>query len=86
MTIYGDGEMSAEQETLGMCARRLRMIVSVEMNRDDREANQAGQGAHRKVGSEGFAANHRAVAEAGEPVGQNPGENRAGTMAAKEVL
>jgi hypothetical protein len=83
--VYGDGEMGAEQETLGMCARRLRMIVSVEMNRDDREANQAGQGAHRK-GSEGFAANHRAVAEQGEPVGQNPGENRAGTTAAKEIL
>ena len=46
----------------------------------------AGQGAHREVGSEGFAANHRAVAEPGEPVGQNSGENRAGTMAAKEIL
>jgi hypothetical protein len=31
----------------------------------------AGQGAHREVGSEGFAANRRAVADAfGEPVGQ----------------
>jgi hypothetical protein len=30
----------------------------------------AGQGAHRKVGSEGFAATCRAVAEQGEPVGQ----------------
>lgn len=30
----------------------------------------AGQGAHREVGSEGFAANCRAVAERGEPVGQ----------------
>jgi hypothetical protein len=30
----------------------------------------AGQGAHREVGSEGFAANRRAVAEIGEPVGQ----------------
>ena len=28
VTIYGDGEMSAEQETLGMCARRLRTVVS----------------------------------------------------------
>jgi hypothetical protein len=27
------------------------------------------------VGSEGFAANHRAVAEQGEPVGQIPGES-----------
>ena len=69
-----------------MCARRLRMMVSFEMIQHDRDANQAGQGAHREVGSEGFAANHRAVAESGEPVGQNPGENRAGTMAAKEIL
>jgi hypothetical protein len=29
----------------------------------------AGQGAHREVGSEGFEAKHRAVAEIGEPVG-----------------
>ena len=31
---------------------------------------RAGQGAHREVGSEGFAAKRRAVAEGGEPVGQ----------------
>jgi hypothetical protein len=30
----------------------------------------AGQGAHREVGSEGFAANRRAVADEGDPVGQ----------------
>jgi hypothetical protein len=30
----------------------------------------AGQGAHREVGSEGFAAKRRAVADIGEPVGQ----------------
>ena len=29
----------------------------------------AGQGAHREVGSEGFEAKHRAVADNGEPVG-----------------
>jgi hypothetical protein len=29
----------------------------------------AGQGAHREVGSEGFEAKHRAVADCGEPVG-----------------
>src|SRR5215467_9006588 len=29
----------------------------------------AGQGAHREVGSEGFEAKHRVVAEIGEPVG-----------------
>lgn len=33
-------------------------------------AGRAGQGAHREVGSEGFAAKRRAVAEDGEPVGQ----------------
>ena len=84
-TIYGDAEMSAEQETLGMCARRLRIVGSFETD-VFRDISQAGQGAHREVGSEGFAVNHRAVAEQGEPVGQNPGDNRAGTMAAKEIL
>src|SRR6266851_2276288 len=85
--VYGDGEMGAEQETLGMCARRLRVVVRLDQNVPaDVDANEAGQGAHREVGSEGFAVNHRAVAEQGEPVGQNPGENRAGTMAAKEIL
>jgi len=29
----------------------------------------AGQGAHREVGSEGFEAKHRSVADIGEPVG-----------------
>jgi hypothetical protein len=85
-TVYGDAEVSAEQETLGMCARRLRTVVDVESDQPGVGSSQAGQGAHREVGSEGFAVNHRAVAEQGEPVGQNPGENRAGTMAAKEIL
>jgi hypothetical protein len=74
MTVYGDGEMSAERETLGMCARRLRTVVSFDSDQAVADSSQAGQGAHREVGSEGFAANHRAVAEQGEPVGQNPGE------------
>jgi hypothetical protein len=84
--VYSGGELCAEQETLGMSARRLRADVSLETNQHDREVSQAGQGAHREVGSEGFAVNHRAVAELGEPVGQNPGETRAGSMAAKEIL
>ena len=84
--IYGDGEMGAELETLGMCARRLRVVDDPSPKCLTKEVDEAGQGAHREVGSEGFAANHRAVAEQGEPVGQNPGENRAGTMAAKEIL
>jgi hypothetical protein len=41
----------------------------------------AGQGAHREVGSEGFAAKRRAVAE---PARSR--RHRAGTMAAKEIL
>jgi len=85
--VYGDGEMCAEQETLGMCARRLRADGCLGQNVPaDVDVSEAGQGAHREVGSEGFAVNHRAVAEQGEPVGQNPGRNRAGTMAAKEIL
>ena|SRR5438128_1388238 len=31
--VYGDGEMCAEQETLGMCARRLRVVDSNESTR-----------------------------------------------------
>ena len=69
-----------------MCARRLRVVSRFGSKSDERDNSQAGQGAHREVGSEGFAANHRAVAEQGEPVGQNPGETRAGTTAAKEIL
>jgi len=58
-----------------MCARRLRAVGCIDPNQPvGRGASQAGQGAHREVGSEGFAVNHRAVAEQGEPVGQNPGE------------
>ncbi len=30
--VYGDGEMGAEQETLGMCARRLRVVVRLDQN------------------------------------------------------
>ncbi len=74
--IYGDGELSAETETFGMCARRLRVVDVRKLNAlTDSDAEDAGQGAHREVGSEGFAANHRAVAEQGEPVGQIPGES-----------
>jgi hypothetical protein len=57
-----------------MCARRLRRADRFEVDQPVTNNSQAGQGAHREVGSEGFAANHRAVAEQGEPVGQNPGE------------
>jgi len=73
--IYGDGEMGAELETLGMCARRLRVVDDPCPKSLTNDVDDAGQGAHREVGSEGFAANHRAVAEQGEPVGQIPGES-----------
>ena len=36
--VHGDGEMSAEQETLGMCARRLLLAACVG------EAGKAGYG------------------------------------------
>ncbi len=87
MMVYGDGEMSAEQETLGMCARRLRVVVCLDQNVPaDVDANEAGQGAHREVGSEGFAVNHRAVAEQGEPVGQNPGETEPAVWRRRKYL
>jgi len=85
MMVYGDGEMGAEQETLGMCARRLRVVVCLGQN-VPAEVSEAGQGAHREVGSEGFAANHRAVAEQGEPVGQNPGETEPAVWRRRKYL
>jgi len=86
-TIYGDDEMGAEQETLGMCARRLRAVDWLMLKvQSDVEVHDAGQGAHREVGSEGFAANHRAVAEQGEPVGQNPGETEPAVWRRRKYL
>src|ERR671910_2117591 len=46
----------------------------------------AGQGAHREVGSEGFEANCRAVAELSANRSARSGRYRACTMGAKEVL
>ncbi len=85
--VYGDGEMGAELETLGMCARRLRDVICFEPNDPEiLDASQAGQGAHREVGSEGFAANHQAVAEQGEPVGQNSGETEPAVWRRRKYL
>jgi hypothetical protein len=71
----GDRAWAPAQETAGMSACRLQVDV---LSSCDLPAvlgtGCAGQGAHREVGSEGFAAKHRAVAEQGEPVGQIPGE------------
>ena len=71
MTSYGEGTWAPGQETPGMCAPSLRTAARLCLLRPAvLVAGGAGQGAHREVGSEGFAANHRAVAEQGEPVGQ----------------
>lgn len=61
-------EMGAGRGTAGMSAPRL----SSDASRGLAVLGflGAGQGARREAGSEGFAANHRAVAEIGEPVGQ----------------
>src|ERR1700730_12941780 len=84
---YGDGEMGGELETVGMCARRLGVVVCVGQNVPaDVDANEARQGAHREVGSEGFAVNHRAVAEQGEPVGQSPGETEPAVWRRRKYL
>jgi hypothetical protein len=71
----GDGTWAPAQETAGMSARHLQDVVSLPASGlVVLGSGRAGQGAHREVGSEGFAAKHRAVAEQGEPVGQIPGE------------
>jgi hypothetical protein len=71
--IYGDGELSAKTETSGMSARRLGVVDVRKLNAlTDSDAEDAGQGAHREVGSEGFAANHRAVARTRRTSRPNP--------------
>ena len=68
--LYGSGRWAPVRETAGMSARCLSggscwcVLGSL-------RSDCAGQGAHREVGSEGFEANRRAVANSvGEPVGQ----------------
>ena len=68
--LYGSGRWAPVREAAGMSARCLKgascwcVLCSPRLE-------CAGQGAHREVGSEGFEANCRAVAEVvGEPVGQ----------------
>jgi hypothetical protein len=68
--LYGSGRWAPVRETAGMSACCLQSTscwcVPCFLRLDG-----AGQGAHREVGSEGFEANRRAVAEdVGEPVGQ----------------
>jgi hypothetical protein len=67
--FQGSGRWAPGRETAGMSARCL-PSASCGCVLGSLRPDRAGQGAHREVGSEGFAANHRAVAEIGEPVGQ----------------
>ena len=67
--LQGSGRWAPGWETAGMSARCLSSAscwcVPCSLRSDG-----AGQGAHREVGSEGFEAKRRAVADQGEPVGQ----------------
>lgn len=67
--LFGSGRWAPVRETAGMSACCLQGLsgwcVPGLLWFDG-----AGQGAHREVGSEGFEAKRRAVAEVGEPVGQ----------------
>ena len=73
--IQGGRRWAPVQETAGMSACNLPVVISMPPPWLGKIGSKdAGQGAHREVGSEGFAANHQAVAAQGEPVGQNPGD------------
>jgi hypothetical protein len=67
--LQGSGRWAPGRETAGMSARCL-PSVSCGCVLGLLWPDGAGQGAHREVGSEGFEANRRAVADEGEPVGQ----------------
>jgi hypothetical protein len=67
--LQGSGRWAPVRETVGMSARCL-SSASCGCVLGSLRLEGAGQGAHREVGSEGFEANRRAVADRGEPVGQ----------------
>jgi hypothetical protein len=67
--LHGSGRWAPVRETAGMSACCLRS-ASCWWVWCSPSLDCARQGAHREVGSEGFEANRRAVAECGEPVGQ----------------
>jgi hypothetical protein len=85
VSLYGSGRWAPVRETAGMSARCLQSTscwcVSCLLR-----SECAGQGAHREVGSEGFAANCRAVAELSANRSARSRRYRACTMEAKEVL
>jgi len=73
--IDGDRKCAPAKENNRESTWYLPVVVSLVASRlTVPSAVHPGQGAHREVGSEGFEAKHRAVAEQGEPVGQSPGE------------
>ena len=83
--LYGSGRWAPVWETAGMSARCLRgascWCVSCSLR-----SERAGHGAHREVGSEGFEANCRAVAELTANRSARSRRYRACTTEAKEVL
>ncbi len=83
--LDGSGRWAPVRETAGMSARCL-PGVSCWCVLGSLWSERAGQGAHCEVGSEGFAANRRAVAELSANRSARSRRYRACTMEAKEVL
>jgi hypothetical protein len=83
--LYGSGRWAPVRETAGMSARCLQS-VSCWCVLGSLRPDRAGQGAHREVGSEGFEANRRAVAELTANRSARSRRYRACSMEAKEVL
>lgn len=83
--LDGSGGWAPVWETAGMSARCLRS-ASCWCVPGSLRLECAGQGAHREVGSEGFEANCRAVAELTANRSARSRRYRACTMEAKEVL
>jgi hypothetical protein len=83
--LYWSGRWAPVRETAGMSARCLQSASCWCVPRSLR-LDRAGQGAHREVGSEGFEANRRAVAELTANRSARSRRYRACTMEAKEVL
>jgi hypothetical protein len=83
--LYGSGGWAPVWETAGMSARCLRG-ASCWCVPDLLRSECAGRGAHREVGSEGFEANRRAVAELTANRSARSRRYRACTTEAKEVL
>ena len=85
MRLYGSGGWAPGWETAGMSACCLQS-ASCRCVLCWLRSDCAGQGAHREVGSEGFEANCRAVAELTANRSARSRRYRACSMEAKEVL